>query len=484
NFPEIGEEFQNELNGLDIVGENSLYQYLNICKTKNSKRKLVERLTNPANTKEELKEKQMIIKELSEKINFSLEFQVALKEYYNESKNFNLNYIINFLQKDIKFSNIHLYVVIGFIFLTVITFFLAIFNSISWNYFLSIFVIQFLYSSLFRNFHRDEFAKIQDVSLTIVLLENIFQVIASENFTNENLQNYQNNIKIYGLKGITGINKVKNIESYNQFFITYIILNGLFSLNIILIKMFKDYINEYGKVFLLSVEALEQFEVNGSLAIIGQVKQNISMPEYVDEVKLKFTELRHPLIPEGECVPNSFNLEENMNIITGSNMSGKTSFLRTIGINLILMNAGTFVNGLSFQSTYLKIFTSMRITDDLNKGISTFYAELLNIKKAIDYAKENKPMIVLIDEIFKGTNSNDRIKGAISLIERLNNDKIILFISTHDFELCNIETLKLKNYHFTEHYFNNQIHFDYKLREGKCKTTNAQYLMKLVGIIE
>ena len=201
-------------------------------------------------------------------------------------------------------------------------------------------------------------------------------------------------------------------------------------------------------------------------------------------MKLKFTELRHPLIPEGECVPNSFNLEENMNIITGSNMSGKTSFLRTIGINLILMNAGTFVNGLSFQSTYLKIFTSMRITDDLNKGISTFYAELLNIKKAIDYAKENKPMIVLIDEIFKGTNSNDRIKGAISLIERLNNDKIILFISTHDFELCNIETLKLKNYHFTEHYFNNQIHFDYKLREGKCKTTNAQYLMKLVGIIE
>ena len=165
-------------------------------------------------------------------------------------------------------------------------------------------------------------------------------------------------------------------------------------------------------------------------------------------------------------------------------MSGKTSFLRTIGINLILANAGTYVCADSFNSSYLKIFTSMSVKDNIEKGISTFYGELLRIKEAITYQEKNKFMIVLVDEIFKGTNYNDRILGAVNVIKKLNKDNVMLFITTHDFELCDTNVAQVNNYYFSEYYEKDNIKFDYKIREGRCKTTNAKYLMKRLNILD
>jgi DNA mismatch repair ATPase MutS len=316
------------------------------------------------------------------------------------------------------------------------------------------------------------------------MLDSIFKVINKEKFNDEVLNRLQSDISNYGLVGIKEINKVKEIESYNKFFLTYILFNGLFSINILIIYYYKKFIDNYGIYFSKSVDALEDFEVFTSLAILGQTKKVITLPSAGERIKINFDNLKHPLITEKDCVPNSFNHESNINIITGSNMSGKTSFLRTIGINIILMNAGAYCNAESFSSPYLRVFTSMRIADDIAKGVSTFYAELLRIKAAIEYSKENKPMIILIDEIFKGTNSNDRIQGAISLIEKLNKNNIIIFISTHDFELCEIKSVDIRNYHFTEYYEEDKIKFYYKLMYGKCHTTNAKYLMKIAGIID
>lgn len=133
----------------------------------------------------------------------------------------------------------------------------------------------------------------------------------------------------------------------------------------------------------------------------------------------------------------------------------------------------------------MDIYTSMRITDDLSAGISTFYAELLRIKMIIDNSRRKAPMIFLIDEVFRGTNSSDRIVGAKNVVMNLDKEWIIGLISTHDFELCELQNLKnsrIVNYHFTEVYSGNEIKFDYKLKTGRCQTTNAKYLMKMVGI--
>ena len=219
-----------------------------------------------------------------------------------------------------------------------------------------------------------------------------------------------------------------------------------------------------------------------SLSTIAILKNNVCIPNRCDNISLEFENIKHPLLEEDKCIANDFKNNSGVLIITGSNMSGKTSFLRTIGINLILANAGTYTCATKFSSSYLKIFTSMRVQDNIELGISTFYGELLRIKDAIEYQKTNNNMIVLVDEIFKGTNYNDRILGATKVIEKLNKDNVILFITTHDFELC--DEKNVLNYYFTEEYDKDNIKFDYKIRIGKCKTTNAKYLMKRLHIID
>ena len=138
-------------------------------------------------------------------------------------------------------------------------------------------------------------------------------------------------------------------------------------------------------------------------------------------------------------------------------MSGKTTFLRTIGINLVLAYAGGPVLADSFKCSLMKIYTSMRLEDDIS-GISTFYAELLRIKEIVEANHRGERMIALIDEIFKGTNSKDRIYGATETVKQLATPNIFTFITTHDFELCELEhQVPCTNYHFSEYYENNKI---------------------------
>ena len=124
------------------------------------------------------------------------------------------------------------------------------------------------------------------------------------------------------------------------------------------------------------------------------------------------------------------------------------------------------------------------MNDDLSAGVSTFYAELLRLKGMIESVEHGEPMLACIDEIFKGTNVNDRIIGAKEAIRRLTTEKSIVLVTTHDFELCELEqeNNRIKNAHFEEHYVGEEIKFDYKLREGRTHTTNAKYLLRLAGI--
>ena len=148
----------------------------------------------------------------------------------------------------------------------------------------------------------------------------------------------------------------------------------------------------------------------------------------------------------------------------------------------MLAYAGAPVCAESFSVSKMAIFTSIRVNDDLSQGLSSFYAEILRIKSMIEYSKKNLPMLVCIDEIFKGTNEVDRLIGAKEAIKRLTNEKNITLVTTHDFELCEMSCVK--NSHFQEYYEGDKIKFDFKLREGRTQTTNAKYLLKMAGILE
>lgn len=166
-------------------------------------------------------------------------------------------------------------------------------------------------------------------------------------------------------------------------------------------------------------------------------------------------------------------------------MSGKSTFLRTIGINLVLAYVGAPVCALSMTCSIFSIHTCMRTSDNLEKGVSSFYGELLRIKDILNSTKQDKQVFFLLDEIFKGTNSYDRHMGAKMLIKQLYNNGASGLVSTHDLELGSMEKdneTKIRNFHFREYYKGDKIHFDYKLKPGISTTRNALYLIKMIGI--
>jgi hypothetical protein len=234
------------------------------------------------------------------------------------------------------------------------------------------------------------------------------------------------------------------------------------------------------------LEIVGTMEAFCSLAVVAHIHPDWTYPEIEDQgQRISAQGLGHPLLHPEKCVHNDIDIENYSCIVTGSNMSGKSTWLRSIGINLVLAYAGSPVCAEKFVCSVMDIYTSMEIRDDLIEGVSTFYAELKRINMILEHSRRDKPMIYLIDEIFRGTNSLDRITGAQVVLRQLSQNGAIGLISTHDFELCDLEKelwAKFKNFHFQEHYVNGGIEFDYKLRPGRCSTSNARYLMKMVGI--
>lgn len=485
DFDDIGKEFMDEeqdfLSDLDIVGKNSLFQFLNIAKSYGGRKKLMERLSNHNIDAKELKSQQDAIVELTNDLEFCISFQVMLRE----EQGMNVDLIKKVEALDIPTSHHKIELAVNIV-LSVITFIivlLVLVGMIHGTYLVMMMLIQLSYGLIIHGIFRNELDVIQSHSKSFSHLYQIFHMIEEYSFSSTKMKELTLSIH-KGRKIVKEFNKVYDLDTFRYHFLGYIIGNGLFPLNSYILYSFHKAKTNSLDDLKESIQSFEELESSISLSTIGVCKKNICMPGFKEDIQLAFQNIKHPLLNEDICIDNSFECHDNIIIITGSNMSGKTSFMRTIGMNLILMYAGTFVNASLFEAPYLKILTSMRVSDDIDKGISTFYGELLRMKKMIDCQKNDIPMIIFIDEIFKGTNYNDRIYGAKKVIEKLGNEKTILFMTTHDFELCDIDNSKIENYYFEEYYKGDQIQFDYKIKKGKCHTTNAKYLMKQIGIIE
>lgn len=263
-----------------------------------------------------------------------------------------------------------------------------------------------------------------------------------------------------------------------------LILNSVFLWDYQCIFLLENWKSKYGNRVKDWIEGIGQIESLMSFSVLNNINDHIVFPEIgEDNPKIVAKELGHPLISLKDRVDNDVSLDNEIFIITGSNMSGKTTFLRTIGVNLVLAYNGAGVCAKSMETSLMDILTSMRVTDDLKSGISTFYAEILRIKKIIDQAEKDDNMIFLIDEIFTGTNSVDRILGAKNVIGNLNRENVIGAITTHDLELCELDIKeRIQNFYFQDQYDGRSITFDYKLNKGKSTSTNAKNLMNLAGI--
>ena len=238
------------------------------------------------------------------------------------------------------------------------------------------------------------------------------------------------------------------------------------------------------------LDAWFELEALSSLATFGYLNPHYTFPQ-VSEARagdvFRAVALGHPLLPHESKVCNDFRVPAvgEVALITGSNMSGKSTFLRALGVNLALAYAGGPVNATSLHAHLFRLFTSIRVIDSVTDGISYFYAEVKRLKALLDALDEpGPPLFFLIDEIFRGTNNRERLIGSRAYIRALAGRRGVGAIATHDLELVKLadELPGITNYHFTEHIDGQRMVFDYRLRTGPCPSTNALRIMQLAGL--
>ncbi len=235
-------------------------------------------------------------------------------------------------------------------------------------------------------------------------------------------------------------------------------------------------------------DAIGDFETLNSFATLSFNHPQWCFPAFKENhFYIEGENIGHPLINASKRVNNNIaiNTREKLMLITGSNMAGKSTYLRSIGVNTVLAMAGATVCATAFTLSPVQIISSMRIADSLEESTSTFYAELKKLKAIIDKVNAGEKIFILLDEILRGTNSLDRHTGSVALVKQLIKHKAASIIATHDVELAKLKETypaNILNYHFDVQVENEELYFDYKLKEGICTSLNASILMKKIGI--
>jgi hypothetical protein len=288
-------------------------------------------------------------------------------------------------------------------------------------------------------------------------------------------------------------NQIKRLQYLLQVFEArsnafYVILNLVFMADIHLLKYADTWKFKNQSKANLWFESVARMEALISLAGTLFTHEEFRIPAIrKSSLEMDFTDVGHPLIASTERITNNFSTggEGRVVIITGSNMSGKSTFLRTIGVNMVLGLMGGPVCATYAKIPIVTVFSGMRVKDNLEEHISSFYAELKRIRQLLDMLEINtSPVFYLLDEILKGTNSEDRHKGSEALILQLTVTKSLGFVSTHDLILGELgeKSDKILNYNFTSDISGDEIIFDYKIRTGICKSFNASKMMEKMGI--
>jgi len=217
-----------------------------------------------------------------------------------------------------------------------------------------------------------------------------------------------------------------------------------------------------------------------SIASLRKGLENYCLPDInEDKCEIEATDIYHPLI--SECVTNSITVADKSILLTGSNMSGKTSFIRTVGLNIItgLTINTCFAKAITIPK--IRIYSAIRISDDLLNDRSYYFEEVLSIKEMMDESKIGIPNLFLLDEIFKGTNTVERISAAKAVLSSLTENDNIVFVSTHDIELADMLNDEYELHHFSEIVDGKSVDFDYKLKDGKLKNRNAIRILQMNG---
>lgn len=497
NMYEDGEAYDNGkhpyVSDLDIFGAKSLFAKINRAGTADG----VERLAswfNAAGTKKEIVERQAASEELCAKGEWIQELQTKL--LFNLGQKTNIRTFLSRYLHDggLKFGSalMRFYVPIA-PYLLLLGVLVSLFVHPIWNILLLVGITHLAWTLALAGKLSYFSSRIDKIGATLIAYSDAVRMIEEEKFSSDMTQALQEKLKTEDHENLSVAFRrlgalVDKLDARNNILIGSI-LNIVFLWDFKQVLAIVNWKKNYEGNILNTFDIMADFEALVSLAVLKRNHADWTSPILLDNTqqdRIVAKQINHPLIPVAKAVANDYNARDHrIALVTGSNMAGKSTFLRTVGINAVLAYAGAVVCAERLELPIYKMVSYMRIKDDLNESTSTFKAELDRMKFILEMVEAEGDAFVLIDEMLRGTNSVDKYLGSRAIIKKLIAMDGKGMVATHDLQLAALQDEYagvLKNYHFDIQVVNGEMLFDYKLKDGKCTIFNASLLLKGIGV--
>jgi len=494
---ESGNEYvdidHNYTHDLDIFGKNSFFNCINRSVTIFGKNRLADYFKHAYFFANQLSERQRAISELSE--NIELRQQMQLIFFRQKSAEQDRLELSEWLKSDNLLLQNTLFNIIRFSLpvITLASIALSILDIVVVQIPVMMVILQLLIVSLYgRKTIKTQARLSSKVSIISRYAKFLFRIDKSNfraPFLIELKQQLSHEKDETPAEIFKQLSRLLSWMDSNLNIIAAVILNGLFLFNLHLLAAVEKWKSRYSEVIPRWFEVIGEFDALTSLANFSYNNPDYIYPESVDDqFRLEANDLGHPLILKEDCITNSITISgwNQYNIITGANMSGKSTFLRTVGVNYLLAMMGAPVFASKFIFCPVMLHSSIRTSDSLARKESFFYAELKRLKGIISELESGQRTFILLDEILKGTNSKDKQAGSIALLEQLIKYQSVGLIATHDLILGDLVRNYPQNIHnlcFEIQIVDDEMSIDYKLQEGICQNLNATFLMKKMGIL-
>lgn len=485
-----GQQFHSDesyLLDLDVFGKYSLFHALNRTATSLGAQRLADLLKTPLQDVAAIKAQQSAAAALAEQHEFRQQF--LAQGLRTQSYPPDYDRMLAWIDRPLEFYHSTFIRVARFAF-PILFFLVLILGIINRDLTLPIalFVLNFFVAGRYGNQTSKIHAAISKNVESLGALAKLLYLVNAANFQNETLQNLQNDTT-------QADQELKKLDRIARFFdqrlnvVVFVLLSGTILYDLQCVFWLERWKLRNKDKLRRWLAAIGELEMLNSLATWQFNHPDYTIPEVVDDVPfIEATALAHPLIPPDECVANDFRIGKGkrLYILTGSNMSGKSTFLRTVGVNMLLARCGAAVCAERFACSPMDIYSSLRQSDSLQEHVSLFYAELRKLQYILEGLAQNPHALVLLDEVLRGTNSDDKLYGSQQLVRRLLDLGCVGLLATHDIDLAKMEDehpAALGNLCFESIITGGELIFDYKLKTGTAQNRNATFLMRKMGII-
>jgi hypothetical protein len=489
-----GEEFKKRYAmhtaDLDVFGDDSLFQKISRSSTLSGKNELAQWFLNPLLDINSIEERQEAILELKDDLDFRQQFRatgmsgeefrgdyVRMIRWMKEKPWISSNTFLLITRQAIPAINILLTI-------------LATGSIVPWSAVGIALVLTLGFLAPFQKRINKSYLLLNRRAKLLLKYVEMLRLMEDKNFTSHCLVQLQKDMLTQDKKAWENIHVLaKLLQRMDQRLnmIMGILLNVYLLWDIRILYRVEKWKKQHQEHMITWFHTIGKMDAFCSLANLAYNEPHWIVPKPSHEILYEGVEMRHPLMANESCIPNSISIDKKpyFFIVTGANMAGKSTWLRTLGSNLLLARMGAVVHAKSMHFKPARIATSLRTNDSLMKNESYFYSELKRLKEIITMLQNGDPVFVLLDEILKGTNSGDKEAGSIALLKQLIDLKAYGIIATHDLNLAKISDQYKEftcNQRFEAEIIEDKLFFDYQLKEGVAQNFNATFLMKKMGI--